>query len=71
MKIFENANIITLDNITDEDRELLISKKTLDPTRDNHCPQCGGDVLEENYGYEKLIFCTRCEYSKTKTIRHD
>jgi len=68
MKINDNPNIIHIENITEEDKQLLISTKSPDPTREHKCPICGGGVEEQNFGYEKLVFCTHCEYSKTKTI---
>lgn len=35
-------------------------------TVDQPCPRCNSYPLEyQVFGYEKVVFCPRCEYSKT------
>ena len=35
----------------------------------NICPYCFGAMIEEEtYGFEKVSFCSHCEYASTRNI---
>lgn len=52
-----------------EDTELVISDRKVYGEVDRSCPWCNGMTLEEQtFMYEKVVFCTHCDYSQSKTI---
>lgn len=64
-----NPNIIRLNQVSDEEGELLFSKEIIYAKEDMPCPWCQCMTLsEDTYGYEKVVSCSHCPYSQTKTI---
>ncbi len=62
---------MTIENthFNEDEQELLVSKTILYGDITKPCPWCQSMTLtEDTYGYEKVISCSHCEYSVTKTI---
>lgn len=65
----KNPNIIRLSQVNEEEREMLLSKDKVYGDIDKPCPWCSSMALtEDTYGYEKVISCSHCDYSVSKTI---
>lgn len=65
----DNPNVIPAENMSDEDKRLLISDKKIYAKEGMECPQCGLDTIEEqNVGGERISFCTHCDYFASKNI---
>lgn len=67
--IKDSPNVISVENLCDEDKNLLISKRKPKIGDSGLCPSCGMDTIqEETMGYEKEYFCTTCSYFTSKTL---
>lgn len=65
----DNINIVKVENLSDEDRELVLSHKKIYAREKMPCPKCGLDTIQEDtYGYEKVSSCSHCDYSSTVNL---
>lgn len=65
----DNPNIIRLNQVSEEEGQLLISREKVYAKDTMPCPICERMTLrEDTYGYEKVVSCSYCDYSMTKTI---
>lgn len=65
----ENPNVIGLTQLNEEEQEMIIARDTIYGMIERPCPWCSCMTLQEDtYGYEKVVYCTHCEYSQSKTI---
>lgn len=65
----ENPNVIDPHQINEEEEDMIVSREIIYGMIDRPCPWCNGMTLQEDtYGYEKVIYCTHCEYSVSKTV---
>lgn len=65
----EIPELLHIENLTEEDRAMAIPKGKYYAKEGSRCPSCGGNTIEEqNYGFERVSFCSHCSYSATKTL---
>jgi formamidopyrimidine-DNA glycosylase len=65
----DNINIIDVKHLSEEDRNLVFSNKKVHVSDKQACPQCRlNTITEETMGYEKVVYCTACEYGSSITI---
>lgn len=61
--------ILTIEEQDKEEMESIISNRKIYSDVKKACPWCNGITLEEEtFAYEKVVYCTNCAYSESKTI---
>jgi hypothetical protein len=56
-------NIVHFENMDDDDREIALIGEKIYVHEGLLCPGCALDTIqEETRGFERISFCTHCEY---------
>ncbi len=65
----ETPELIHLENLTEEDKELLFTTEKPFAEEGSMCPKCSlNTIIEENIGFERVSYCSSCDYYAARNI---
>lgn len=69
METTSTPNVIREYQVSEDEQEMLFSREASYGSIKRACPWCESMTLtEDTYGYEKVVSCSHCEYSESKTL---